>query len=226
MMSVPPRLIYFHGFASSPSATKAVRFREAFRRRGWNLEVPDLNTPDFRDLTVGYMLRRAEETIEQKPDAAVLIGSSLGGYLAAMLSGRLRCVQATILMAPAFMLRERWERRVGPELLAVWKRMGAIPIQDHPFQSECSLGFQFYEESIGYPAYPEAGEIPILVFQGTRDDMVPPEVVAAWAKGKENVRVHYLDDDHSLLESVPVIVEESQRFLETHFDLGSKVHGD
>jgi predicted esterase YcpF (UPF0227 family) len=45
------RVLYLHGFASSPRSTKAEYFGDRLRPYGVELECPDFNLPDFSTLT-------------------------------------------------------------------------------------------------------------------------------------------------------------------------------
>src|SRR5579883_715627 len=100
------RVIYLHGFASGPSSKKA-RF---FAERIPHLEVPDLARGDFEHLTITGQLEVIRDLAKGEP--VHLIGSSLGGYLAALYASRHPEVQKLVLMAPAFEFKSRWEERL------------------------------------------------------------------------------------------------------------------
>lgn len=209
----PPRVAYFHGFASSPRSRKASLFRDHLAARGEVLAVPDLNPPDFRNLTVGGLLQSVEKAVSALASPSVVIGSSLGGYLAAWVAGRTDRVKAAVLLAPAFDLRRRWEERLGPEALAAWKRLGAIPVFHHGASAEMPLDYRFYEESAGFPAFPDPGSKPILIFHGRRDAIIPLAAINRFAAGRANVTLRVVDDEHDLLESMPEILLEVSAFL-------------
>ena len=82
-------VIYLHGFASSPQSSKAMFFAERFAERGVKFVCPDLNHPAFSTLTVSRMLQQLEERISSlPPEDIVLIGSSLGGFVAVEAAAR------------------------------------------------------------------------------------------------------------------------------------------
>ena len=97
------RFVYLHGFASGALSRKARCFRERLAAAGHTLEVPDLSGGDFESLTVGSQLRIVEETVHGGP--VTLIGSSMGGYLAALYASRHPEVEKLLLLAPAFSIR-------------------------------------------------------------------------------------------------------------------------
>src|SRR5207247_4557034 len=71
--------------SSDLGSTKAQFFRARLAQEGIALEIPDL-APDFTHLTMTGMLGIVEAILARGP--AVLLGSSLGGYLAALAAAR------------------------------------------------------------------------------------------------------------------------------------------
>src|SRR6266567_609904 len=104
-------LVYCHGFASSSKSHKAEAFRSAFRAKGFELAVPDLDGGDFEHLTISGQLRVIERTIaglQNLGSGIALIGSSMGGYLAALHAASHDEVARLVLLAPAFDFARRW----------------------------------------------------------------------------------------------------------------------
>ncbi|MBN1443978.1 MAG: alpha/beta fold hydrolase [Planctomycetes bacterium] len=205
--------IYFHGFASGPGSRKAQAFRSAFADAGWPLEIPDLNPPEFRKMTLGSMVASAEALALERGGPFVLLGSSLGGYLAALLASRLPNVRAVVVMAPAFDIRARWREQLGDEALETWKTSGSMPVFHHGYQEERLLDYGFFEEAAAHPPYPDVGETPVLIFHGRRDAVVPLEVAETFARAHPLARLRVLEDDHALQESIPAVVTEAMAFV-------------
>jgi predicted esterase YcpF (UPF0227 family) len=121
------RLVYLHGFASSPQSSKAQFFAAKFRALDHTLEIPHLDQGDFTGLTITRQLQLIEKTVDAGP--VILLGSSLGGYLAALFAARHpQAVEKLVLMAPAFQFPTRWRARFSPQDLAAWKLRGTLPI--------------------------------------------------------------------------------------------------
>ena len=59
-------------------------------------------------------------------DPISLIGSSMGGYLAALYAARHPEVARAVLLAPAFGFARRWAERLGPARVEEWRRTGAM----------------------------------------------------------------------------------------------------
>ena len=80
------RVVYLHGFASSPKSSKAQFFKQRLNEHGVEVEIPRLDSGNFEALTVTSQLHVIKEAIGDQP--AILFGSSLGGYMAALAAAR------------------------------------------------------------------------------------------------------------------------------------------
>ena len=94
------RIVYLHGFASSPLSSKAQFFRRKFAAAGISMEIPQLDEGRFEELTISSQLAVIDRVVDGQP--AILMGSSLGGYLAALYAGRHPEIERLVLLAPAF----------------------------------------------------------------------------------------------------------------------------
>jgi uncharacterized protein len=113
------RTLYLHGFASGPASEKAAFFGDRMPA----LEILDLAASDFEHLTITGQLRVIEDGAAGEPVS--LIGSSMGGYLAALYASRHREVSRVVLLAPAFAFAQRWS--LAPEAKA-WRETGFLEV--------------------------------------------------------------------------------------------------
>lgn len=211
------RFIYLHGFASSPDSFKAHHFRDEFSKQGLTLEVPDLNEPSFTQLTISRQLG-VLETLTLTHDAhtpMVIIGSSLGGYTAALFAAQSRLVTALVLMAPAFDLIRRWQARFSSEALARWKRQGTLDVMHYATHHMTPLSWKFVEDGLTHDPFPPL-QCPTLIFHGSRDDTVDCQLSIDAAKQNSLVELVVLDDDHSLKQSMPILLRRTFSFLFQH----------
>jgi pimeloyl-ACP methyl ester carboxylesterase len=141
-----------------------------------------------------------------------IIGSSLGGYLAAVIAARDPSVERLVLMAPAFRLFERWRARLAPAELAEWRARG-LETMHHASGRMRRLGWQFFEDAERHPAFPEV-RVPTLCIAGTRDETVPFADVEAFVARTPSARLVAVDDAHDLTASLDRIFEEAMAFLE------------
>lgn len=206
-------LLYLHGFASGPSSRKARHLGEGFAAQGLRLVVPDLTPGEggFERSTPTSMLGVARGALGGAPGPHRLIGSSLGGYLAALLASRDPQVERLVLLAPAFRLFERWSGRLSPAQLVDWRDHG-LPTHHHVTQTERRVGWPFFEAARALPPLP-AVTVPTLVVAGRRDETVPLADVESWVERTPSARLLVVDDGHELAGSLDLILRESLEFL-------------
>ncbi|MBI1896623.1 MAG: alpha/beta fold hydrolase [Acidobacteria bacterium] len=203
------RFLYLHGFASAPSSTKAEFFRRKLAEAGIELEVPALDCGDFENLTITAQLALVEQLAASDP--MVLIGSSLGGYLASLHASRNPRVERLVLLAPAFYFPERWPGQVS-DRMEEWKTAGSLRLYHYAEERERLLSYRFVEDALGYSAAPDFSQ-PALVFHGVRDDIVPVEDAREYALTHPNVRLVEVASGHELVEVLDCIWSESAGFL-------------
>jgi pimeloyl-ACP methyl ester carboxylesterase len=210
VQSIMTRVIYLHGFGSGPGSRKAAFFRDRLRRAGVQLETPDLNGGNFRELTISGQLRALEKTAAGED--AVLIGSSLGGYIAALYTSRHPKIRAAVLMAPAFNFCGLWKETLGPETLLKWKSSGEIEVYHHAENRAVPLDYQFLEDAARYEAFPRVQQ-PCLDFHGTDDPVVPIQYSEEFAAENPHVELVRLQSGHELTDVLETIWEHSQEFV-------------
>lgn len=203
-------LVYLHGFASGPGSTKAQFFRARLGEHGTPLEIPAL-APDFTHQTITGMLGIVEDILARAP--AVLLGSSLGGYLATLAAARQPArVRALVLFAPAFGFVQRWEDRVGAEAMARWRARGTAPVYHYGERRELPLGTGLLDDARRYPEEPDP-DAPALIFAGRRDDAVPLASVEAFARRRPGRELVVYDAGHELTEVLAPMWERTLAFL-------------
>jgi pimeloyl-ACP methyl ester carboxylesterase len=213
LLPSPRVLLYLHGFASGPSSHKARVLSARFAALGVPMRIPDLTPGDdgFERSSPSSMRAAAEATLAEGEPPHAIIGSSLGGYLAAVIASRDPAVERLVLMAPAFRLFERWRARLTPAELAAWRAEG-LETMHHATGRPRRIGWQFFEDAARYPAFPEV-RVPTLCIAGTRDETVPFADVEAFVARTPTSRLVAVDDGHDLAASLDVIFEEARRFL-------------
>lgn len=212
-------VVYLHGFASSPESSKAKFFDGKFAQHGIPFICPDLNLPKFCDLTVSRMLQQLERQISALPPSeVVLIGSSLGGFVAVEATAgntndTRHPVTRLVLLAPAVELEwDRWSE-VGPGGVDRWRKEGDVEVFHYALQRQERLKFGFYEDAARYHPALRQLPIPMLIFQGRQDESVSPAIVERFAARQPSATLHMLDDGHQLKNSLEFIWAETARFL-------------
>ena len=215
MLSAHLRVLYLHGFASSSASRKAQFFRQQFENLRIDFAIPDLCERNFEGLTISGQLQVIEHAAAETMHAGerlALIGSSLGGYLAALYAARHPHVERVVLLAPAFAFHQLWTDALGPERLTVWKTNGTLPVFHYGEGRELPLGYQLMEDARNYESFP-AFHQPGLIFHGTRDPLVPVSYSAGYAEAHENIRQVELNSGHELTDVLDQIWSETKRFF-------------
>lgn len=206
-------ILYLHGFASGPDSAKGRALAPRFAERGIPFVRADLTPGErgFERSTPVTMLEEAERLVAiHRP--RVLMGSSLGGYLATLVAARVPSIERLVLLAPAFRLFERWRDRLTAEEERQWRSEG-LPVFHMATQQDRRLGWDFMEDASKLPAYPEV-KLPTLCLTGVRDEVVPLEDVERFVSRTPTALLVPLDDVHELHASVERIFDETIAFLE------------
>jgi hypothetical protein len=204
------RVLYLHGFASGPQSKKAQYFRSQFAQIGIGLEIPDLVEGDFEGLTITGQLNVIERAAGG--ERVSLIGSSLGGYLAALFAARYPETRRIALLAPGFGFPRRWPERLGAGAMAKWRRTGVLPVFHYGEKAERCVGYQLIEDGSKYEDYPDVTQ-PCLIYHGLRDDVVPASLSKNFAASRPNVELHLVDSDHELIDVLESMWPRVRDFL-------------
>ena len=173
-------LYYIHGYMSGPDSTKGKLFKEKL-----NAKAIKYRDCEPEDLVISDCLKHIKKEIENDKKA-VLIGSSLGGFLAAITALENPNVKQIILLNPAII----------PPHVDITKIQGMpqrilIDIQDN----------RLFKEKINSH---------VFILAGKKDDLVPQDWVLEFAKA-QGINVRFLDDDHRFtyyMNKLPDIIRD------------------
>jgi uncharacterized protein len=215
----PSRVLYLHGFASSPASRKAQFFSSKLKELGFEVEIPDLTEGDFRHLTLSKQLAVVEKRLEQGVKRAAesgpvtLIGSSMGGYLAALYAAEHpEAVARVILMAPAFDFYQLWVDELGPQRLRAWEETDALAVFHYGEGRTMPVAFEMLRDASRFAAFPDVRQ-PALLFHGTADSVVPVQKSVEFAAAHPNVRLIQFPSNHELTDVLDAMWEASKEFL-------------
>ena len=203
-------IVYLHGFASGPSSSKAVFFARKFEEIGIRMQIPALDEGDFENLTITGQLAVINDAVGGR--TATLIGSSMGGYLAALFAARNPNVKNLVLLAPAFDFGRRLPEVLGAPDVAEWKRVGRRKVFHYAAGRERDLSYRLIEDAGTYEGYPDARQ-PILILHGRDDTVVPLTYSDEFASRRPNATVIELDSGHEMTDVLDRLWVETIRFL-------------
>jgi len=206
--------IYLHGFASSPQSQKATAFKKEFDRLGIPLTVPDLEDGDFKHLTLTRQMETVNVLIRKNPGNRIaLIGSSMGGYLAA-LTGQVRQeVVALYLMCPGFNFLERWGRKVVENYRVKDETPPLITVYNYRYNKHMELDTGIFKDAVQWDRISLDRTLPTRVVHGIHDDTVPIEESRNFARKRPWVRLEELDSDHGLISHMDWIKNDCVSFF-------------
>ena len=204
------RIVYLHGFASGPTSKKAQFFRGRFAQLGIGVDIPDLADGNFAQLTITGQLRVIERACRGEP--VTLIGSSMGGYLAALFAARHAEVEKLVLMAPAFCFSKRWPQTLGQASMEEWQRRGVLKVFHYGQGRRAELGYQLIEDGRQYEDYPEVRQ-PTIIFHGRDDTVVPADLSVEFGRRHPQVQLHLMESDHELMNVLDDMWMETEKFL-------------
>ena len=191
------RILYLHGFASGPRSNKARFFQQHLEAAGSQVTALDLARGDFAHLTITGQLQAVEEAAAGEPVA--LMGSSMGGYVAALYAARHPHVTRLVLLAPAFGFARRWPERLGAETVENWRRTGWMEVFHYAEGRTRAISYGLLEDGARYEEYPDFTQ-PALIFHGAQDDVVPVELSRRFAAVHRNAALEIVDSGHEMLD--------------------------
>lgn len=176
-------LYYIHGYISSPESTKGTLFKEKL-----NAIAIKYRDCEPEDLVISECLKRISSIIKQD-DNVVLIGSSLGGFLAAKTALDHSNVKKLILINPALI----------PPTIDINTIQG-LPIDILSEMKDTNL---FKKKIIAE----------IHIFVGIKDDVIPENWSIEFAKAQE-AKIYFFHDDHSFLQNLEKLPKIISKILE------------
>jgi len=177
-----PGIVWLGGFGSDMDSTKAAALDAHCERTGraflrFDYSGHGLSGGDFALGTVGRWREEARELIDNESEGPqVIVGSSMGGYLALLVAREFRRAKGYVLIAPAVDFTEAllWrnlpeEARRAIETEGVWRRPSAYSTEPYVYTRE------LIEDGRRHLLF--GGEIrafaPVRILQGMEDPDVP-----------------------------------------------------
>ena len=173
-------LYYIHGYQSTPDGDKGTLFMKKLNAKA--IKYRDCKP---ENLIIADCLKRIADVIKNDVNV-VLIGSSLGGFLAASTALHHSNVNKLILLNPAI---------IPP----------STNLDDHQ-----SVPKNILEDMIDVKLFENRLDADITILRGTKDDVVPDSWIVEFAAAQE-ATVKFLHDDHRFshnLTQLPTIISD------------------
>ena len=206
--------VYLHGFASGPSSKKASAFKNKFKEIGVSLNTPDLEGGNFENMTLTSQVNIVLDLLDQFQCKKVcLIGSSMGGYLATLVSQRRVEIKATYLMAPGFNFLERWMRslKLDYDDETCWDPK--IQVFHYRYDETKYIRTDIFKDAKNWNILDLNREIPSRIVHGTHDEVVPIDESKKFISRHPWCSLKELDSDHGLLSHLDWVVDDCMVFF-------------
>ena len=164
-------LYYIHGYQSTPDGDKGVLFKEKL-----NATAIQYRDCEPEDLIIADCLKRISQVIKDDENV-VLIGSSLGGFLAASTAIDHSNIKKLILLNPAI-----------------------IPPSTN-FDDHQSVPKNILEDMIDTRLFSNKIDADITIIRGTEDEVVPDNWIIKFSTAQE-ATVKFLHDDHRFSKNI------------------------
>ena len=189
------RILFAHGFEGSPSGSKPTYFQEHL---GHQVIAPLLHAEGWTIKNQASVLLQA---LDADDDIDVLVGSSMGGLAASIVSSwRPERQIGLLLLAPAFGRISTFVDGLTVTEQARWREEGIHPYHHHGVGATIDLPWSFIEEGANLEwTLPQH---PTIIIHGREDDLVPLENSLEVAHRSSCVMsVHSPHDGHRLKDS-------------------------
>jgi hypothetical protein len=191
-------LVYLHGFSSSPGGNKGSFTRRWAEEHGVPFHAPNLNLPTFETLTLTAQVEAVEALLRGFPEPPVLVGSSLGGFIATAVAQRGAAIRSLLLLAPAIHFARR---RLTSPAWASYRQRGEMEVFHFGAGKPLRLGPQLLRD---LPNWLDDDQwrlaVPTVILHGRADEAVPLAESEAYRNRNPGAVLHVLEDDHGLLD--------------------------
>jgi len=202
------RCVFLHGLGTGPASSKARALTEGLGPAGVTLVQPDLRRPAADRPALDAMFRAAEESVAAGP-VDLLVGASLGGWMALHLASRV-AVGGLLLLAPALSVHALDVER--PWAAALWRVVG-LPVHDKADRRLRRMPASLLAElrRVGAPPSPR---VPLRLVHGRGDRWAPIEASRRFAHVHPEVQLDEVDDGHDLAAHHPLILRRARELLD------------
>ena len=184
------RVTFAHGLWSSTDSSKA----DYMRSLGWDVMALDMRAHGWNQQQQTQVVLDA---IDQHGPFDLLVGSSFGGLATANAAAQRPDLNLKlVLLAPAFGYHDLIHDQLGPEGMEAWKTKGTHTFEPLGWDDPVVLPYGFVEDAAAV-SWPELRH-PTAILHGIKDDVVPLVNSERASKGRANVHLEVVDDDHRL----------------------------
>jgi pimeloyl-ACP methyl ester carboxylesterase len=178
------QLLYITGFLSKRWGNKSKALADLCREHNWGFCCFDFrgngeSEGAFTDYTLYDWLEDARAVTNMLADSIplILIGSSLGGWLAWILGQEFPQVKQLVLLAPAFNMMGKRAQEISSARRQQWEQTGWMPWDDDALHRDFPLSWKWVEESEALWArrFDPLRRVSTRIVHGLQDDVILPK---------------------------------------------------
>lgn len=212
-------VICLHGFRSGPSSIKNIFLKQKLVENGFQVFVPDMNYPDFENMTVTSMIEKLVQVLQDCNDDTVVIANSLGTLplLNAINLNKAGTdkIKKIILLSPTFDAKKNRSLPQPQELFFTqWQEKGYEEFDHYAYGKKLKLKYEFIADLDQYPTDQIILDRPTMVIHSKQDEVVDIQDVKDYLRNQNNVIFYEIENsDHSLNDQLDFIWENIRKFI-------------
>ena len=177
------QILFITGFLSKRWGNKSKALAQLCQEYNWGFCCFDFrgngdSEGKFSDYTLRDWLDDARCVTQMIADGPplLIVGSSLGGWLAWLLGQEFPKVQQLLLLAPAFNMMGKRAQEISPERRQRWLQSGSMPWDDDALHRDFPLSWKWVEESEALWAkrFDQLRRVPTTILHGLQDNVILP----------------------------------------------------
>ncbi len=217
--------LFLHGFRSHAQGQKALALAAHARARGYSWARFDLaghgrSGGDFEEQSLSGWLTDALCVAQRyAPRPLILVGSSLGAWLAVLMARQSGVkVAGLLLVAPAFNFLQRRYLELPDTIQGLWRAQGYLSVPD-PYGAATDhyrIRHDLLEDARRHDVLTEPLTLPcpLVIIHGAADELVPvsvsEEFLAHVSAPEQELRV-IPGGDHRLIQAIPELLAAVDR---------------
>jgi pimeloyl-ACP methyl ester carboxylesterase len=178
------QILFITGFLSKRWGNKSKALVQWCQEKGWGFCCYDVrgfgdSEGRFIDYTLSDWIAdaRAVLTMLENGPPVTIVGNSLGGWIAWLMTQECEQIERLILIAPAFNMMGVRAQSISAERQHAWHTAGWMPWDDDPLHKDWPLSWKWVEESEAYwkTTFDRLRHVHTTILHGQQDGAILPD---------------------------------------------------
>ena len=177
------QILFITGFLSKRWGNKSKALAQWCEEKGWGFCCYDVrgfgeSEGIFTDYTLSDWMADARVVLGliKNGPPIIIVGNSLGGWIAWLMAQEFPAVEKLVLIAPAFNMMGMRAKSIDPERQHDWHTAGWMPWDDEPAHRDYPLAWKWVEESEAYwkTSFDRLRPVKTTILHGLQDTVILP----------------------------------------------------